>query len=92
MDRKADCKGFVIVWAGLILLTWLSVAVSGAGLAAAARVAVPLLIATLKASLVFYFFMRFRVGGEIFWVVLPAGLITAIIITLLVFSDVGYRY
>ncbi|MBI5888798.1 MAG: hypothetical protein HZB82_08835 [Deltaproteobacteria bacterium] len=92
MERKADYKSLIIVWAGLILLTWLSAGVSGAGLAAEARVAVPLLIAMLKASLVFYFFMRFRVGGEIFWVVLPAGLITVIIITLLVFSDVGYRY
>lgn len=92
MERKVDYKGLIIVWAGLMLLTWLSVGVSGAGLAAATRVAAALLIATLKASLVVYFFMRFRVGGEIFWVVLPVGLITLIIVTLLVFSDVGYRY
>lgn len=92
MEEKADYNGLVIVWAGLILLTWLSVAVSGAGLAGGMRAAFPLFIATVKASLVMYFFMRFRVGREIFWVVLPAGLITVIIITLLVFSDVGYRY
>jgi len=72
--RVLPIRVYVIVWAGLILLTGLTVAVSYAELHVAIQVA--LLIATVKASLVLLYFMHLRYEGRMYFLMLLVVLAT----------------
>lgn len=83
-------RTYVFVWIGLLTLTWLTVTIAGTHIAGIS-IFVPLLIATLKASLVLSFFMHLKYEKGLFRIIV---LITVIVITILVwlvFSDVAYR-
>lgn len=83
-------RTYFFVWIGLLILTWLTVNLSGAN-AAGLGVITPLAIATLKALLVLSFFMRLKYETGILkaFVLVPLGVI--IVLYWLVFSDVLYR-
>ena len=66
--RALPYRVYLTVWACLILLTGLTVAVSYTTLHVAIQVA--LLIATTKASLVMLYFMHLRFEGRLYFVML----------------------
>jgi cytochrome c oxidase subunit IV len=65
---------YLTVWAGLIVLTGLTVTASYAELHVAVQVA--LLIATVKASLVLLYFMHLRYEGRAYFIMLLVVLVT----------------
>jgi cytochrome c oxidase subunit 4 len=75
--RILPYRVYVAVWACLILLTGLTVAVSYTTLHVAVQVA--LLIATTKASLVMLYFMHLRYEGRLYFVMLLVVLVTYVI-------------
>jgi len=80
---------FIAVWAALVLLTGLLVAMSHVG----QRYAVLglLTITPLKAALVFYFFMHLKYEGPLLKAVVFVTLGTLLIFFALLFSDVAFR-
>jgi cytochrome c oxidase subunit IV len=66
--RVVPARVYLTVWAGLILLTGLTVAASYAQLRVAIQVA--LLIATVKASLVTLYFMHLRYEARAYFIML----------------------
>ena len=72
--RVVPSRLYVAVWAGLILLTGLTVAASYAELRVAIQVA--LMIATVKASLVLLYFMHLRYEKRMFFIMLLVVLAT----------------
>ncbi len=80
-----------LIWVGLMIFTAITVAVSKVDLGFM-NVAVALGVASLKASLVIFFFMHLKYENWIIkGMVLTAFVILAIAIGL-TFVDVGYRY
>lgn len=91
MDIKESRPGYGVylaVWAGLVILTWLTVSISGN---AGAGLAPPFLIASAKAALVGAFFMHLRYEKALYRLFLVAAAATMIVVVWLVFSDIGYR-
>jgi cytochrome c oxidase subunit IV len=80
---------YVAVWAGLICLTGLTVAVSYAELHVAIQVA--LLIATVKASLVMLYFMHLRHEGRLYFIMLLVVLVTYAVFIGGTLGDYFYR-
>jgi len=83
-------RTYAIVWAGLIALTLLTVAISRIQ-TGGTRVFIPLLIASLKASLVLSFFMHLKYEKRSLKIIIPIMICTFIVLIWLVFSDVAYR-
>jgi cytochrome c oxidase subunit 4 len=83
-------KTFVLVWACLLLLTAVTVAAAKLQLGAAS-IAVPLLIASAKASLVLWFFMHLKYEGKLFKLMLLMPIATLTVILVLTFFDIWYR-
>ena len=82
---------YAYVWAALLLLLGITIAVAKLSLLAQFSVVGSLLIATLKAALVLVYFMHLKYEG---WIVkgmlaLAVGSLTLIIV--LTFSDVWFR-
>jgi cytochrome c oxidase subunit 4 len=73
VHRAVPYRVYFTVWACLILLTGLTVAVSYTALHVAIQVA--LLIATIKASLVMLYFMHLRYEGRMYFVMLLVVLV-----------------
>ena len=73
-QRVVPYRVYVTVWAGLILLTGLTVTVSYAELHVAIQVA--LMIATVKAALVMLYFMHLRYESRLYFVMLLVVLVT----------------
>lgn len=87
---KVKYSTYAIVWIGLIALTLLTVTISriqtgGTG------VFIPLLIASLKASLVLSFFMHLRYERTFLKIIVLIMVIIFFILIWLVFFDVAYR-
>lgn len=80
----------VVVWAGLLFLTWATVTFTGAR--PVRGVGLPLAIASVKASLVVLFFMRLRFEKGLFRLILPIAIMAILVVSSLVFSDVFLRY
>lgn len=80
----------MLVWAGLLLLTVLTVAAAKLHLGTAS-VLVPLLIASAKAFLVLWFFMHLKYERRLFKVMLLMPIATLTIILVLTFFDIWYR-
>lgn len=83
-------RTFVLVWIALLLLTAVTVAVAELQLGAAS-IAVPLLIASAKASLVLWFFMHLKYERPLFKVMLLMPVATLTFILVLTFFDIWYR-
>jgi len=75
-----DYKGYIAVWAALIVLTVTTVLVSYVNLGLL-NIVVALMIASVKASLVAYFFMHLRHEKKLVWAfaLFPIGFLAVII-------------
>ncbi len=80
----------VLIWLGLVVLTGVTVVVSGVHLPALA-VTVALLIAATKSSLVVNYFMHLKYESRIFKIILLMGIVTIAIFIGLTFFDVLFR-
>lgn len=83
-------RTFVIVWALLLVLTAITVAVSRAHLGAL-NIWVALGIASLKSGLVIFFFMHLKYERPLFKIILLITLVTLATFIGLTFFDVHYR-
>jgi len=83
-------RTFLIVWALLLILTAVTVAVSRIHLGAL-NIWVALGIASLKSSLVIFYFMHLKYERLIFKIFLLIALVTLAIFIGLTFFDVHYR-
>jgi cytochrome c oxidase subunit IV len=81
---------YFAVWAGLIALTALTVAVSYVDMKNV-TVLTAMLIATVKATLVLLYFMHIRFERPLYWGMILATLVTYAIFIGLTFSDYFYR-
>jgi cytochrome c oxidase subunit 4 len=86
----ARSKTLVIVWAALIALLALTIAVAKLHVTSYS-VVLNLLIATGKATLVLFFFMQLRSEGRFVKVMLGVTLAALTAIIILTFSDVWFR-
>ena len=81
---------FVAVWAALLALTSLLVAVNTTGLGNWGLLAT-LVISPLKAGLVFYFFMHLKYEGPLLKIMVFGVLATLAIFLGLLFTDYSFR-
>ena len=81
---------YILVWLGLIALTAVTAVVAGINLAAF-TLAVALIIALTKASLVVNIFMHIKFEDKIFKVFLGVAGFTIFVIFTLTFADVFFR-
>jgi len=89
-ERIVGYPVLVAVWAALLGLTWLTVDISGKGMALFA-LAAPFLIASVKAFLVVDYFMRLKYEPSFFRYILLILLGTVAVLSFLVYQDVAYR-
>jgi cytochrome c oxidase subunit 4 len=89
-EHVASYGSLALVWAALVLLTLVLVAVS-TWLGGAAAVVAMLLITPTKASIVSYFFMDLREAGSTIRKMVFAVLGTLVVFIGLLFSDYLYR-
>jgi len=81
---------FVAVWAALIALTAITVTVAGMHLGKFSILAA-LAIASVKASLVLWYFMHLKYEHKLFKVLLLVPVMTLTVIIGLTFLDIWYR-
>ena len=81
---------FIFVWLGLVVLTGLTVVISGIHIPKLA-VLVALLVAATKSSLVVNYFMHIKYEARIFKIILLMGIVTVTVFIGLTFFDVLYR-
>ena len=85
-----EYKVFFTVWVCLLILTALTIFVSGLELGNFSTFAA-MFIATFKASLVLFFFMHLRYEPPVFRVMALVAILTLTVIVLLTFTDVWFR-
>ncbi len=91
-DHAGGYGIYLKVWLGLIVFTGITVAAAGVDLKSAAlTIALALLIASVKTSLVVYFFMHIKYEHLLFKLMLAVCAITFIIFIGLTFFDIAYR-
>lgn len=83
-------RTFVIVWACLLALTALTITVAGLHLGNVSTLAA-IAIATVKASLVLWFFMHLKYESRLFKILLLVPIITLAVTLGLTFVDIWYR-
>jgi cytochrome c oxidase subunit 4 len=84
-------RTYIAVWAGLVVLTGITVSVAGMQLGRWAIV-LPLLIAGTKSGLVLNYFMHLKSEKEvIFKLIIPGVLAVLVVFLSLTFSDVAFR-
>ncbi len=81
---------YVLVWLALLVLTGLTVAVSGLNLKGMAIV-MAIFIAGLKSSLVLNYFMHIRYESALFRNMVLVVIATIVIIVGLTFTDISFR-
>ena len=81
---------YVWTWAGLLILTAVTIYVAGLRLGKFS-VLTAILIASVKAGLVLYIFMHLRYEERIFRIILFVVIVTLTVIIGLTFLDVGFR-
>jgi len=96
-NRQMTSKGhivgyglFISVWACLLVLTGITIWVAGLHLGNFSTFAA-MLIATLKASLVLWFFMHLKYEPPVFKVMALATIATLTVIVLMTFTDIWFR-
>lgn len=81
----------VLVWIGLLSLTGITIAVAGINLGSLA-LSVALIIAGIKSMFVINFFMHVKFDSKIFKIFIAVCMITFIIMFILTFFDLTFRY
>ena len=81
---------YVLVWAGLVAFTAITIALTGIQLAAFA-VVVALVIASVKSLMVASYFMHVKFDSKIFKVFILLCIIIFLIMIILTFFDLTYR-
>ena len=81
----------ILVWIGLLSLTAITVTIAGINLGSLA-LSVALIIASLKSFFVMNFFMHVKFDSKIFKIFIGICLVTFIIIFILTFFDLTFRY
>ncbi|MGA2989079.1 MAG: cytochrome C oxidase subunit IV family protein [Candidatus Korobacteraceae bacterium] len=89
-EPLTSVKTFVAIWITLLVLTGVTVGVAQLNLGALS-VAVALIIAVIKASLVALFFMEIRYSHKMTQVVLIGGVVWLLILLLLSMTDYASR-
>jgi cytochrome c oxidase subunit 4 len=89
-EKPISYGTYILVWLGLIALTAITAVVAGINLAAF-TLAVALVIALTKASLVVNIFMHIKFEDKIFKVFLGVAGFTIFVIFTLTFADVFFR-
>lgn len=83
-------KTLIYVWTGLIVLTAATITVSGMHLGRLSTLAA-LLIASIKACLVLFFFMHLKYERRLLKLMLLMPIVTLTVIIGLTFFDIWYR-
>ena len=83
-------KTYVLVWFALLALTGITITVAGLRLGAFSMFA-SLLIASVKASLVLWFFMHLRYEEKLFKLMFLIPVATLTVVIGLTFFDIWYR-
>lgn len=81
----------ILVWIGLISLTCITVAVAGINLGSLA-LSVALIIATVKSLFVVNFFMHLKFDNKVLKIFLGICMLTFIIVLILTFFDLTFRF
>ncbi len=81
---------YIFIWLSLLVGTGLTVAVAGVNLRTFAIV-VALLIATVKTTLVIFYFMHLKYEDRLFRIMLIFAISTLAVILSLTFADIIYR-
>lgn len=81
----------VLVWIGLLSLTSITVAVAGINLGSLA-LSVALIIALVKSFFVINFFMHVKFDNKLFKIFIGICMIIFIVILILTFFDLTFRY
>lgn len=89
-ERIVGAPTLIGVWLALLGLTWLTVDLSGKGMATFV-LAAPFLIASVKAFLVVDYFMRLKYEPGFFRYIFLIALGTVAVVAFLVYQDVAYR-
>jgi cytochrome c oxidase subunit 4 len=90
--RIMNYRTYFWIWAGLIILTGITVSVAGMPLGRWA-VVIPLLIAGTKSGLILNYFMHLKSEKLlIFKVIIPLVMAVFLVFILLTFSDVAFRW
>jgi cytochrome c oxidase subunit 4 len=93
MDKQniTEYKTYIIVWMALCILLAITIAVVKLNLLASLSAAGSLLIASIKAGLVLYYFMDLRHEGRLVKGTLSVAVMTLTLLIILTFSDIWYR-
>ena len=81
----------ILVYVGLVLLTIVTVLLSGLDVSNTGGVIIALSVASIKAALVLYFFMHLNHEPLIFKLFLGVAFFTLLAIFVLTFSDYSFR-
>ncbi|MDZ4711152.1 MAG: cytochrome C oxidase subunit IV family protein [bacterium] len=81
----------ILVWIGLLSLTSITVAVAGINLGSLA-LTVALIIATVKSFFVMNFFMHVKFDNKVLKIFIGVCLLIFIIVLILTFFDLTFRY
>ena len=87
----ATDRTYVVIWAGLVTLTCVTVGVTYLDMKDLA-VFTALLIATTKAGLVAMYFMHLRFESLIYWILLAVAMSALAVFLALTFADIGFRF
>lgn len=92
MERTKEPSSFTytIVWLALLILTWITVTVSGMHLGNLTTLTA-LIIASLKSGLIIAFFMHLRYENRLFLVIFFVAIITLATIIGFTFFDTSFR-
>lgn len=88
--RNVSDRVYILTWLALLALTGITIWVASLRLGAYS-VLTALVVASLKAALVFFVFMHLKYEEPIFRIMLFVVIVTLTIIIALTFLDVGFR-
>lgn len=83
-------SAYIIIWLALLALTGATVTAAGLNFGALSVLGA-IVIATVKSSLVVYYFMNIKYEDRIFKIMLGAAIATLAIIMILTFVDVSFQ-
>jgi cytochrome c oxidase subunit 4 len=87
----ATKRTYVLVWAGLLLLTALTVSVAGVNLGQLS-ILIVLVIAAVKSTLVLLYFMHLKYErGFLFMLIMPGTVFLLVLFIGFVFTDIAFR-
>jgi len=81
---------YLVIWLGLLMLTGVTVTVSGLNLGQWSVLGA-IIIAAVKSTLVVLFFMHLKYEDRVFKIMLGLAIVTLAVIMVLTFVDVSFR-